>query len=206
MKKFRYILPCFLLGLTLSSCNGFLDKEPWDSIDTSKSFQAAEDAIAAVNGAYQPLQWPKLYNMRMWTLDIIAGNSIVGAGGGTDGIETTDMANFITTTDNAGVLDVWRGPSPGILRCNFVIKNVPGMNIDQSLKNRCLGEAKFLRAHYYFILVRLFGGVPLLTEPQTSEDDLKPFRASKEEIYKLIEDDLKEAIWDVLLKAQRWGC
>ena len=194
MKKFRYILPCFLLGLTLSSCNGFLDKEPWDSIDTSKSFQAAEDAIAAVNGAYQPLQWPKLYNMRMWTLDIVAGNSIVGAGGGTDGIETTDMANFITTTDNAGVLDVWRGPSPGILRCNFVIKNVPGMNIDQSLKNRCLGEAKFLRAHYYFILVRLFGGVPLLTEPQTSEDDLKPFRASKEEIYKLIEDDLKEAI------------
>ena len=141
MKKFRYILPCFLLGLTLSSCNGFLDKEPWDSIDTSKSFQAAEDAIAAVNGAYQPLQWPKLYNMRMWTLDIVAG-----------------------------------------------------MNIDQSLKNRCLGEAKFLRAHYYFILVRLFGGVPLLTEPQTSEDDLKPFRASKEEIYKLIEDDLKEAI------------
>jgi len=141
MKKFRYILPCFLLGLTLSSCNGFLDKEPWDSIDTSKSFQAAEDAIAAVNGAYQPLQWPKLYNMRMWTLDIVAGNSIVGAGGGTDGIETTDMANFITTTDNAGVLDVWRGPSPGILRCNFVIKNVPGMNIDQSLKNRCLGEA-----------------------------------------------------------------
>ena len=194
MKKFRYILPCFLLGLTLSSCNGFLDKEPWDSIDTSKSFQAAEDAIAAVNGAYQPLQWPKLYNMRMWTLDIVAGNSIVGAGGGTDGIETTDMANFITTTDNAGVLDVWRGPSPGILRCNFVIKNVPGMNIDQILKNRCLGEAKFLRAHYYFILVRLFGGVPLLTEPQTSEDDLKPFRASKEEIYKLIEDDLKEAI------------
>ena len=107
MKKFRYILPCFLLGLTLNSCNGFLDKEPWDSIDTSKSFQAAEDAIAAVNGAYQPLQWPKLYNMRMWTLDIIAGNSIVGAGGGTDGIETTDLANFITTTDNAGVLDVW---------------------------------------------------------------------------------------------------
>ena len=39
MKKFRYILPCFLLGLTLSSCNGFLDKEPWDSIDTSKSFR-----------------------------------------------------------------------------------------------------------------------------------------------------------------------
>ena len=98
MKKFRYILPCFLLGLTLSSCNGFLDKEPWDSIDTSKSFQAAEDAIAAVNGAYQPLQWPKLYNMRMWTLDIVAGNSIVGAGGGTDGLLAIKF-NFLSSTD-----------------------------------------------------------------------------------------------------------
>lgn len=194
MKRFNYIASCFLMSLALSSCNGFLDREPWDSIDTSKSFQAAEDAIAAVNGAYQPLQWAKLYNMRMWTLDIVAGNSIVGAGGGTDGIETTDLANFITTTDNAGVLDVWRGPAPGILRCNFVIKNVPGMNIDSSLKNRCLGEAKFLRAHYYFILVRLFGEVPLITEPQTPEDDLKPFRASQEQIYTLIEQDLKEAI------------
>lgn len=194
MKKIRYIASSFLLGLALSSCNGFLDKEPWDSIDTSKSFQAAEDAVAAVNGAYQPLQWAKLYNMRMWTLDIVAGNSIVGAGGGTDGIETTDLANFITATDNEGVLDVWRGPAPGILRCNFIIKNVPGMNIEESLKNRCLGEAKFLRAHYYFILVRLFGGVPLITVPQTPDDDLKPFRASKEQIYALIEDDLNAAI------------
>ena len=42
MKKFKYILLCFLLGLTLSSCNGFLDKEPGDSIDTAKSFQAEE--------------------------------------------------------------------------------------------------------------------------------------------------------------------
>ena len=64
MKKFRYILSCFLLGLTLSSCNGFLDKEPWDSIDTSKSFQAAEDAIAAVNGAYQPLQCCRVLRLR----------------------------------------------------------------------------------------------------------------------------------------------
>lgn len=150
MNKYSRVLCLSALSVIFSGCSGFLDKEPWDSIDATKSFQSEEDAIAAVNGAYQPLQWAKLYNMRIWTLDIVAGNSEVGAGGGTDGIETKDLANFITTTDNFGVLDIYRGPAPGILRCNYVLKNVPGMDIDEDIKNRCLGEAYFLRAHYYF--------------------------------------------------------
>ena len=66
--------------------------------------------------------------------------------------------------------------------------------MDEALRNRCLGEAKFLRAHYYFLLVRLFGGVPLITEPQTSGDNLKLPRASKDEIYDLIISDLEEAM------------
>ncbi|MDP4240412.1 MAG: RagB/SusD family nutrient uptake outer membrane protein, partial [Bacteroidota bacterium] len=63
----------------ITACNSdFLDKVPEDSINTSNFFQTEADAIGAINGAYQPLQWPKLYNMRMWTTDIMAGNSIVG--------------------------------------------------------------------------------------------------------------------------------
>ena len=95
--------------------NDFLEKAPLDTINTSNYPTNAAELITLVNGAYQPLQWPKLYNMRMWTSDIMAGNSIVGAGGGSDGIETQDNSNFVTTTDNQGVLDIWRGPWPGIL-------------------------------------------------------------------------------------------
>ena len=195
MKRTTYIISIFgALAMLLSACSDFLDREPWDSVDTSEGFQTAEDAVAAVNAAYQPLQWAKLYNMRIWTLDIMAGNSVVGAGGGTDGIETVDLANFIATADNFAALDLWRGPSPGILRCNFVLQNVPGMDMDQKLKNRCLGEAYFLRAHYYFILVRLFGGVPYIITPQTSETNLLVERAPVSKIYELITSDLKNAI------------
>ena len=178
--------------IMLSSCN-FLERQPWDSVDTTDGFQTAADAEAAVNACYQPLQWAKLYNMRIWTLDIIANESEVGAGGGTDGLETVEMANFIATSDNFAALDLWRGPSPGILRCNFVLANVPDMKIDNDLKNRMLGEAHFLRAHYYFILVRLFGGVPMPTEPLTSESNLKMPRASVDEVYDLIISDLQQA-------------
>lgn len=193
MQYCKYIVFLFVLVL-FSSCRKYLDKVPLDSVNTENFWRTEEDAIAAINGAYQPLQWPKLYNLRIWTTDIWAGNSVVGAGGGTDGIETQDISNFVTTTDNAAALDIWRGPAPGILRANMVLENVPGMNISEALKNRILGEARFLRAHYYFILVRLFGDVPLLTEPQYAGDNLRPVRTSKAQVYDQIIQDFTEAI------------
>lgn len=193
MKRILYTSIIFLSYL-FCSCTNFLDKESF--IDPSaEALSDAESAVALVNGAYQPLQRPKLYNFRMWTLDIVAGNSQVGAGGGTDGIETIDLANFVTTTDNAAALDIWRGPNPGILYCNTVLENVPSMNISQDLKNRCIGEAKFLRAHYYFILVRLFGDVPMATATPKPGDNLNPSKTDKQKIYnEVIIPDLIEAI------------
>jgi hypothetical protein len=203
--KFKiYITLAFSLSV-LGGCKKYLDKVPLDSVNTSNYWQTPEDAIAAINGAYQPLQWPKLYNLRIWSSDIWGGNSIVGAGGGTDGIETQDISNFVTTTDNAAALDIWRGPAPGILRCNLVLEHVPSMNIDEALKNRILGEAKFLRAHYNFILVRLFGDVPLITEPQTYGDDLRPARRPKAQVYDQIIKDLTEAISQLPPKSSYTG-
>ncbi len=194
MKK--YISICVFAGLVLlGGCKkSFLDKAPLDTVNTANFYKTAEDAVNAVNAAYQPLQRPKLYNLRVWATDIMAGNSVVGAGGGTDGIETQDQANFVTSTDNAGVLDLYRGPAPGILQCNIVLQKVPDINMDAQLKNRVLGEAKFLRALYYFTLVRLFGDIPLITKPQVVGDDLKLKRSSKAEVYNLIVQDLTEAI------------
>ena len=54
-----------------------------------------------------------MYNQRIWTLDIVAGNSLVGAGGGTDGLETIQASNFITQSDNGMALYMWRSPGWG---------------------------------------------------------------------------------------------
>ncbi len=192
--KLKLFFSVILLIALLSGCNkDFLVKSPEYSVNTANFFKTKDDAISAINGAYQPLQWPKLYNIRMWTTDIMAGNSIVGAGGGSDGIETTNEANFVTTPDNPGVLDLWRGPWPGILRTNIILEKVPGMNINEKLKNRILGEAHFLRGLYYFILVRFYGGVPLTLKPVNPGDDLRPKRASKTEVYNQIILDFRKA-------------
>ncbi len=193
--KYIKISLVFLLSLSLMQCSGdYLDKTPLDTINTGNYPSNEEELITLVNGAYQPLQWPKMYNLRMWTSDIFAGNSIVGAGGGEDGIETINLANFVTNTANEGVLDLWRGPWPGILRANIVLSAAPGLNIDETIKNRCMGEAYFLRAQYYFVLVRFFGDVPLITEPQNSGSDLYPARDPKDEVYAQIISDLENAV------------
>ena len=194
MGKHKYTIGIMLLLLVVGCSKDFLDKQPLDTINTENYPKTADELVTVVNGAYQPLQWPKLYNMRMWTSDIMAGNSIVGAGGGSDGIETQDMSNFVTQPDNAGVLDLWRGPWPGILMSNIVLETAPLLDIDEAIKTRSMGEAHFLRALYYFILVRYFGDVPLVTVPLSSDDDLLPARDPVDEVYGLIVDDLNEAI------------
>lgn len=192
MKSLRYIF-ITLFALMFLGCEDFLNEAPKDTVNSSNFYKTEADALAAINAAYQPLQWPKLFNLRMWTSDIMAGNSIVGAGGGSDGQETQDMANFVTTPDNSGVLDLWRGPAPGILYCNTVLEKMPGINMDEALKNRILGEARFLRGLYYSILVQYFGDVPLILEPQYPGDDLRPSRTSSAEVYAQIIKDFTEA-------------
>lgn len=195
MKASKLIIRFLVVAIIIGGCSkSFLEKAPLDSVNTSNFYKTADDAVAAINAAYQPLQRPKLYNLRMWATDIMAGNSEVGAGGGTDGIETKDEANFVTTTDNAGVLDLYRGPAPGILACNIVLDKVPAIKMDENKKKRILGEAHFLRGLYYFILVRFFGDVPLITRQQNVGDDLNPARTPKADVYKQIISDLSIAM------------
>ncbi len=188
--KYSYIVICIIF---LTSCSGYLDRLPLNGVSSDTEINT-EQALALTHAAYQPIQWMNLYNMRLWTLDIVAGNSIVGGDGGTDGTETTQFANFITTTDNQIALDIWRGANPGILRSNLVLEKVPDLDIPDDLKNRCLGEAYFLRAHYYFILVRMYGDVPLILTPPVPGKDITYSRTSADKIYEQIISDCEKAI------------
>lgn len=187
-------------ALAVSACSDFLNKLPWDSIGMETELTDS-DAESLVNAAYQPLQWPKFYNMRMWTTDIIAGESIVGAGGGTDGIETVQLSNFTADPSNAAAIDIWRG-TPGILRANLALRVLRDTEMDEDHKKRLEAECKFLRAHYYFILVRFFGDVPLRTEPLFAGDSLTIARTPMAQVYEQIIKDTKDAIVDLPYKTE----
>lgn len=179
--------------LLLASCTDFLDKSPKNTVDPETTV-TDDVAVALTNACYRTLQSPNMYNQRIWTLDIVAGNSLVGAGGGTDGLETIQASNFITQSDNGMALYMWRSPWVGIGQCNIVLSSLEGNeSVSTAIKNRCMGEAYFLRAHYYYILVRLYGGVPLRLTPYTPGEPTDIARASLDDTYAQIISDCQNA-------------
>jgi hypothetical protein len=88
---------------------------------------------------------------------------------------------------------IWSTVYNAINRANAVISRVPGITMDNDLKDRYIAEAKFMRGFYYFTLVRLFGAVPIITTETTSLNDLSVARASVDDVYKLVIQDFTEA-------------
>jgi starch-binding outer membrane protein, SusD/RagB family len=87
--------------------------------------------------------------------------------------------------------DTWWHHWRGVYRANQVITNVPGIEMDVTLRDQYVGEAKFLRAWYYYNLVTIWGNIPLILEPSQPAD--KPSQVAQAEVWAQIEKDLTEA-------------
>ena len=193
MKKLKYIIFAAMAAMSMTSCDDFLDKAPFDQVDPQENVDD-DVAVALANACYIPLRSSNLYNQRIWGLDIVAGNSNVGAGGGDDGLETIQAANFTTLSDNGMAMYMWRSPWIGIAQCNNLLQSLENSDrVSDDIRRRSRGEALFLRAHYYYLLVRLYGGVPLRLEPYEPGTSTAIARATKEQTYEQIIKDCTEA-------------
>ncbi|GAB2786897.1 RagB/SusD family nutrient uptake outer membrane protein [Hymenobacter latericoloratus] len=185
-----------LAGGTASCSKSFLDVDPQGQLPAEGFFETPEQAIEATNSIYGNLRsWPLVAFAHLAVTTLTSDDAEKGSVAG-DASFLNDYDNF-TFTSSQGILnDYWLGQYQGINLCNQVLANVPGISMDAALKNRLLAEAKFLRAHHYFNLVRAFGGVPLVLRPVTSSstpDEINPLRNTREEVYAQIVTDLTEA-------------
>ncbi len=196
--KNRVLLQLFSITILLmgaSACKkSILDIEsplPISTVDNY--FKNETEATTAVNAIYTPLS--AIYNGAAWHFgDIMSDDTDLGGGGGGDGLETAELDNFTVTSFNPIVNLMWAQCYFGISRANLVISRidaVPGMSA--ALKTRSKGEAHFLRAFYYFQLVRLFGDVPLYTNVITVGEASTISRSPAADVYALVTDDLKKA-------------
>jgi len=194
-KLLKTFLVLFVTTLLFSECKksllSFDPTIPLSSVDNYYSNEA--EAVIAVNAAYTPLS--AIYNGAAWHLgDIMSDDSDLGGGGGGDGLETAELDNFNVTSFNPIINLMWAQCYFGILRTNLIITKVPNIaNITPAIKNRSLGEGKFLRALYYYHLVRLFGDVPLYTNAITVVEASVIARSPKAQVYAQIITDLKSA-------------
>ncbi len=91
------------------------------------------------------------------------------------------------------IASLWKDCYTGIGRTNTFLDNIGNVTMDDALKSRMTGEAKFLRAFYYFYLSDRFGGVPLILETPNADKQASLPRDTKEAVVNQILKDLTEA-------------
>jgi hypothetical protein len=197
MNLSKYSCGAFLLSLgLLGSCTSkFLEESPSDQITDANFYKTQNDAIQAVNAAYSELTKEGQYNAALWGMDMGADISTTGGGGGSDGIEYTQLDDYNIPSTNFVCQRLWQGSYIALQRANIVLQKVPLITgMDPAIQKRCLGEAQFIRAKMYFDLVRAYGDVPLYTAPPVGLDQVNIARTPQADVYKVIESDLTAAI------------
>lgn len=187
-----------LAGLLFSSCEKWVEYDPKDDfkITDQEYFKSEADYRAAAVGAYAPLQW---LNQVVPVGDIISDNSVTGGESASDVLSLQQINNFTHNSVNSTTADLWQACYEGVNRANYMQqykdKNPSGQSITFVGKDALYGEVYFVRAYYYFTLVKMFGGVPLFTDRRlTLSDQNNIQRATAADVYKQIETDLTNAI------------
>lgn len=179
ISTYLLLMATILFGCTKKD----LTIEPTIPISTVDNYFATEaQAVAGINAAYTPLS--AIYNGAAWHIgDIMSDDTDLGGGGGGDGLETAELDNFTVTPFNPIINLLWAQSYFGILRANLVLEKVPAIPVmSETVRTRILGEARFLRALYYWHLVRVFGDVPLYTNVITAQESSKIARSPKQKV------------------------
>ncbi|WP_221284529.1 RagB/SusD family nutrient uptake outer membrane protein [Mucilaginibacter sp. SP1R1] len=160
----------------------------------STYFTSGSQAQTFVNGIYRSLyffQNGDAYGESPFiTIELFAGHA-TSLG---QSVNNGNVINQRTDAVNPGFETVWSNCYTGISNANIAIANIPAITMDATLKKQVLGEAYFLRAFFYYHLVRLYGDVPLIVQPVTvSSSDLYPSRTPVAQVYDQIISDLQAA-------------
>ncbi|MBN2272821.1 MAG: RagB/SusD family nutrient uptake outer membrane protein [Bacteroidales bacterium] len=208
MNKTRYFLYSLLISfILLTGCSkDLLELEPQGILLEKSYFNNEDDVWMALISAYDPISWVYSWGMSHWvTLNAASDDANCGGEFTGDRPEYQEPDRFNISVTNDGPEQLWRKYYAGIYRCNLLILNVTDKpEIITPKVNQYVAETRFLRAYYYFDLVRFFGDVPLIDHPLgSSEYSLS--RSPVSEIFDFIVNDLTLAISDLPVNEEMKG-
>lgn len=189
---------CALIGISVvAGCSDMLEERLYSSVPVDDFYSNKEEADLALNAVYNNL-WSDMYRDGQWiTLGDVTGGILRG-GGDPNGSGDRSSANTVWNTyswtpDVRELAAAWEQNYDGVSEANTLIDRLPGADMTDSDKAWIEGQARFLRALFYFNLVRIFGGVPLEIKGTSDVSDIDKPRGSAAEIYAQIITDLQQA-------------
>lgn len=191
-----------LLSAGLVSCgDDYIDTRPVYGIGTDNYFNSESDYYNALVGAYDPLQ-STYANVILG--EIASDNTFAGGESATDVIGWQQVDLMTHSAQNSNLRDIWNWMYGGVNRAVYILEFKD--KTDFAGREQIIAEARFLKAYYYFELVKWFGGVPMKGDVRFAlGDELTIPRSTKQEVYAAIEQDLLLAIEDLAPQAPQVG-
>ncbi|MDR0394290.1 MAG: RagB/SusD family nutrient uptake outer membrane protein [Tannerella sp.] len=197
--KHLFIISALISSIIVIGCSDFLEEDVRGRENLDTYFQNEAEAVSFMNGCYNALTYNGWWQTNtVWLLSDMCSDDC-WMGNTSQASDYTSLSHFQSTGQSNGLIsNFWQYRYKGILKCNVAIEKIPEAPIvNEEMKERLLAEARFLRAYFYFELVKNFGGVPLITGFLMPEEIEGITRAEAGQVYTFIEDDLKAAA-DVL--------
>ena len=187
----------------LSCSKEFLERGPLVGQVEENFYQNEEDAIAAINAVYATLQFEltPAGHFRWFWGDIMSDDSDKGGEGDNDQFTLKQLEEFEGPTNTEYLQAEWEANYEGIYRANKVLERVPDIEMNEALKSRILGEAKFIRGWFHYNLAVIFGNVPIV-DRVLAPSEYGTTQSSPSEVWAFVEQDLKEASELVWLRSQ----
>lgn len=189
--SYKIIFFLVLIGI-VSACADFLDETPKGKYTTENFYKTEEHAMLAITGVYNKASFVSTNNA-LWVFGDVASDDAIKGGAAGDQSEIQFLEEFNYSANNGFLLKIWSQYYEGITRANYLLYYADNIDMDADLKARILGEAKFLRAFFYFNLVNIFGEIPLKTQPPLNTSLINIGKSSVEDVYAQIEEDLLDA-------------
>ena len=192
MKKIAFNIT-ILIGILAASCSKDLNQVPISSATTVTFYQQPSDFIQAVNAAYNSLRG---YPDRLMFLSEVRSDNIYPTN--SVGRDPDPINNFaLGIAPNTYVEEAWNANFNGIFKANTVLDQIVknGSYIGSAaLATRLTAEARFLRAFFYFDLIRYYGKLPIIDHAATAAEANKIGRSPVADVYTFIIADLQFAV------------
>ena len=191
---FYSILLISMISLISSCTKDVLDKSPTDRFSDDAVWLDANLIETFVNNTYREIPTSRYSGSYTSTALIFAEltDELYGRGGNHNYINQGNI-----TAAQLGALDYWTISGPNyyraITKCNVFFSHIDVAPVEASIKNRLIGEMKFLRAFSYFRLISIHGGVPLITKPFGLTDDFDVPRNTYDECMNFVITELDAA-------------
>ena len=194
--KHLFTILAVVATLTFTSCEDFLTEEIRGQQNLDTYFSDIESCEAYITGCYQDITCGGWWNINtVWLLSEMCSDDAWMGNTSQSQSDYISLAHYQGSgASNGPISNFWQYRYKAILRCNVAIERIAQMDlVDTERQNQLIAEARFLRGYFYFELVRNFGGVPLMTSFSDPAEVQGITRASTEETYAFIEEDLLAA-------------